>query len=132
MSRQHIDTAPLTFQCAPDYAPTGVQLTLGGNVGGALQVELREIHDASGRRLGEAEYVNGKLHGRSRIWTPGGVLVQESHFRNGEKDGPYQTWWDNGQPKEVGTFSDGKRVGIYRWFHDSGELWQEHNYDDAR
>ena len=66
------------------------------------KVELREIHDAAGRRIGEAEYVNGKLDGRSRLWTSSGVLIQEPHFQNGQHDGPCQTWWDNGKPKEVG------------------------------
>ena len=94
------------------------------------EVEVREIHDSEGNRIGEAEYVDGKPHGKSRLWSPSGVLIHESHLRAGEYDGPFRTWWNNGQPKEVGVFSKGKRVGVYQWFSESGQLIQERSYDE--
>jgi antitoxin component YwqK of YwqJK toxin-antitoxin module len=95
------------------------------------RVELREIRDDNGHRIGEAEFVDGKPHGRSRLWSVGGVLIEESHFLNGEYDGSYKTWWNNGKPKEAGAFANGKRIGVYRWFSESGHLVQEHNYGAA-
>lgn len=105
-------------------------MVLDGKESEVANVEVREIRDEQGRLIGEAEYVNGKRHGKLHIWTSQGVLVQESHFRKGEYDGPYQTWWDNGKPKEIGKFLSGKRVGVYRWFTESGELLKEHEYGD--
>ena len=42
------------------------------------RVEIREIHDDKGRRIGEAEYADGEPHGKSRVWTPEGILIQEA------------------------------------------------------
>ncbi|MFC1773539.1 toxin-antitoxin system YwqK family antitoxin [Pseudomonadota bacterium] len=87
--------------------------------------ETRVLKDESGRKVGEAEYVDGKPHGISRIWTVEGVLSLEAEMENGEYHGEYRSWWDNGNKKEEGKFYRGKKVGLYRWYSQDGSLLQE-------
>jgi antitoxin component YwqK of YwqJK toxin-antitoxin module len=94
--------------------------------------EVRELRDESGHPIGEAEFLDGRLNGRSRLWTPGGVLIEESNFRNGEHHGSYQTWWDDETPKEAGNYSASRRVGVYRWYAQDGSVLKEHDYGDPK
>jgi antitoxin component YwqK of YwqJK toxin-antitoxin module len=90
--------------------------------------ELRTIEDDSGRKIGEAEYLDGKPHGVTKIWTPEGVLTQEAELEFGEYHGKYCAWWNNGKKKEEGRFYRGKRVGLYRWYSENGALLKEEDY----
>ena len=90
--------------------------------------ELRTIEDGRGRKIGEVEYLDGKPHGLTRIWTPAGVLTQEAELEFGEYHGKYCTWWDNGKKKEKGRFSQGRRFGLYRWYSECGKLIKEEDY----
>jgi antitoxin component YwqK of YwqJK toxin-antitoxin module len=96
----------------------------------AMPIETKTIFDEAGNKLGEAEYVNGQLHGICRFWSPSGQLIQESHFFSGEYHGPYKSWWDNGHKKEEGQYLSGKRIGFYPWYTLEGKLWKEHSYPD--
>jgi antitoxin component YwqK of YwqJK toxin-antitoxin module len=97
----------------------------------ARPIEIKTILDEAGNKLGEAEYINGQLHGVCRLWSPSGQLIQESHFLSGVNHGPYKSWWDNGQKKEEGQYLNGTRVGLYRWYTLEGNLWKEHIYPDV-
>ena len=66
--------------------------------------ELREIRDSDGRVTAQAEYLDGKLDGQSKVWSKDGTLILEDHYRNGERHGIYQSWWDNGAVKEQGRY----------------------------
>ena len=65
--------------------------------------EVRIIHSSSGERLGEAEFLHGKAHGITRLWSADGSLTLEAGLVAGEYHGSYKSWWQNGQLKEVGT-----------------------------
>jgi len=90
--------------------------------------ETRILNDESGRKIGEAEYLDGKAHGITRIWSPDGVLTQEAEMEHGEYHGKYKTWWNNGNRKEEGRFYRGKRVGLYHWYSENGVLIKEEDY----
>lgn len=87
--------------------------------------EKRIIEDQAGRKIGEAEYLNGKPHGVTRVWNPDGVLTLEAEMDSGEYHGKYTSWWDNGQKKEEGQYHRGQKVGAYRWYSENGALIQE-------
>lgn len=93
--------------------------------------ETRQILGDGGNVLATAEYVGGKLHGVSRVYSPMGTLIQEAHYAEGELNGPYRSWWDSGVPKEAGEYARGERVGEYSWYREDGLLWQRHSYRAA-
>lgn len=62
--------------------------------------EIREILDEDGKKVGECEYLNSKLHSLSRVRSPGGVPVLNAQMSNGK----HQSWWNNGVSKEEGEY----------------------------
>jgi hypothetical protein len=53
--------------------------------------EIKIITDDAGNKIGEAEYLDGKLHGVNRLWSSNGHLILHAHFYRGEYHGLYQT-----------------------------------------
>jgi len=98
---------------------------------GWLEMNTREIQrmvNDDGKVVATFEYLEGVLDGVTRVYTPGGTLVQELHYVAGQLHGPYHTWWETGLPKESGECSNGQRIGEYRWHNIDGTLSQSHNY----
>lgn len=90
--------------------------------------EIRILKDDAGRKIGEAEYVNGKAFGMSRLWAEEGVMTLEAEMENGEYHGKYRSRWNNGNKKEEGQFFRGQRVGVYKWYTQDGSLLKEEDY----
>lgn len=44
-------------------------------------------------------YRRGKLHGPSRLYTPGNHLISYTEYVNGKREGPAFSYYDNEQPK---------------------------------
>ncbi len=79
--------------------------------------EIRRLVSDDGKVLETSEYLEGVLDGVSRVYTPGGTLVQELHYVAGQ---------------ESGEFENGQRIGEYRWYKEDGTLWQSHNYTASK
>jgi antitoxin component YwqK of YwqJK toxin-antitoxin module len=90
--------------------------------------ETRRILGEKSELLATAEYLDGKLDGVSRVYSPSGRLVQEAHYLGGQLHGPYRAWWDSGNLKESGEYAGGRRIGEFRWFRDDGTLMESHHY----
>lgn len=52
-------------------------------------IETREIRNASGKKIAEAEYLDGKLNGRSRAWSGSGALILDAQCADGDYHGTY-------------------------------------------
>jgi len=74
-------------------------------------------------------YKNGKLNGRSAVFTPDGVLIQEVFWRDSILDGTWRDYYPNGQLKWEGNYIDGKLQGEVKAYHTNGKLQYKGQYN---
>lgn len=69
----------------------------------------------SGQQKEEAEYRDGKLHGKGTFWNENGQKIAEFEFRDGKPHGKWLIWNDNGQKEGEAEFRDGILISAKCW-----------------
>ncbi len=90
---------------------------------------IRGGRDALAFPKATAEYLDGRLDGVSRVYSPSGTLLQEMYYPDGEPQGPYRSWWDAGTVKELGEYAQAQRIGVYSRFNEDGTLRRTHYHE---
>lgn len=67
-------------------------------------------------------YVNGRKHGKHRVYDKKGVRVKSVTYHKGKKHGLYKRWNDLGNKLTKTTYAKGIRHGLYRSWHSNGIL----------
>lgn len=68
------------------------------------------IYDAQKRRLCEWEFTNGKRDGRSTWWYASGPKMREINYRSGTIDGQLNEWDRNGRQVTKHIYDEGSRI----------------------
>ncbi|NDC80591.1 MAG: toxin-antitoxin system YwqK family antitoxin [Verrucomicrobia bacterium] len=76
---------------------------------------------ANGEKESEAYFENGEREGVARLWNEQGLLVQESRFRNGLSDGDVTEWYSNGNLERRCGWQTGKRNGKVETWYENGK-----------
>ena len=76
----------------------------------------------------EAEFINGKLDGVSRVWLEDGTLISESEYSNGQPHGIWMRYHPNGSIKYEIRYEYGKKNGDEKWFYENGRVKSEQNF----
>jgi antitoxin component YwqK of YwqJK toxin-antitoxin module len=71
----------------------------------------------SGKKLQEANYINGKPEGKFLIYYNSGELKVIGRYIKGLKDGVWKTYYKTGKIKERGKYKDGEKVGVWKTFY---------------
>ena len=76
----------------------------------------------------EAEFINGKLDGVSRVWLEDGTLISESEYNNGQPHGIWMQYHPNGSIKHKIRYEFGKKNGYEKWFYENGRVKSKQNF----
>ncbi len=64
----------------------------------------------NGRKKWEADYLEGKKHGKFTMWRKDGQKRMEVHYQNGKKHGKSTIWRKNGEKFGEATYKHGKLI----------------------
>lgn len=91
------------------------------------------VHFPSGRIAEEAEYRNGKLHGKRvlRFDNAENSLKHEQHFLNDQRHGECRAWNENQQLRSTVSWKNGEPDGPVIDWHPNGAKEREEFYEDG-
>ena len=76
----------------------------------------------------EAEFVNGKLDGTSRVWSEDGNLYSKSEYSNGQPHGVWIIFHSNGALMHEVQYEYGQKHGVEKWYYENGQLKSEQKF----
>ena len=76
----------------------------------------------------EAEFINEKLDGTSRVWTEDGTLLSISKYSNGQPNGVWKIFHPNGSLMHAVQYEYGKKHGYETWYFENGQLKSEQKF----
>ena len=77
----------------------------------------------------EAEYINGKLDGRSQVWLEDGTLYSISKYSNNQPHGIWKKFHPNGKLMFEVNYEYGQNHGVEKWYYENGNLKSEQEFD---
>ncbi|HTV21908.1 MAG TPA: hypothetical protein VMG12_24630 [Polyangiaceae bacterium] len=94
MTSQHTSsTLPVDADRLGETDDAYADTTLDGQLFSGVAYE----RDAEGHLISLCGYVDGKMHGAFRVWTPSGTIVSEYYYVGGGLHGPYREWDASGR-----------------------------------
>lgn len=88
---------------------------------------LRELY-TDGVVKAEAEFVDGRLHGRTRGFHPNAVLQVEENFVEGVSHGQRRRFDEEGRIVSLESISNGQLHGLSEKYHPDGSLLEQGEY----
>ena len=76
----------------------------------------------------EAEFVNGKLDGTSRVWSEDSALYSKSEYSNGQPHGVWIIFHSNGAVMHEVQYEYGQKHGVEKWYYENGQLKSEQKF----
>ena len=97
------------------------------------QIDVQRSYFPNGNLEYEAEFINEKLDGTSRVWSEEGTLLSVSEYTNDLPNGVWKTFYPNGSLMKNVQYEFGQKHGYEKWFYETGQLKSEHkfNYGEA-
>lgn len=90
------------------------------------------VWSADGKKLLEAYYKEGKLHGTWTQWYDSGAIYQTVEYADGVFATPLISYYENGQVSEEAFYSAGYcRSGLWRFWHKNGQLASEKLFENG-
>ena len=93
------------------------------------QIDVERSYYPTGNLEYEAEFVNGKLDGTSRVWSEDGTLLSVSEYSNGRPHGKWQIFHPSKKLKCETTYFHSQKHGYERWYYENGQLKSEKKYE---
>ena len=86
------------------------------------KIDIEASYFPNGNIEYEAEYINDKLDGLSRVWLEDGTLISESEYSNGQPHGTWRQYYPIGSIKYEVYYVYGKKTGDEKWFYENGQI----------
>ena len=93
------------------------------------QTDVKRSYFPNGNLEYEAEFVNEKLDGTSRVWSEDGILLSISQYSNGKPHGSWKTFHLNKKLKYETTYFHNQKHGYEKWYYESGQLKSEQKFN---
>ena len=77
----------------------------------------------------EAEFVNGKLDGISKVWLEDGTLFSVSQYSNDHPHGNWKKFHPNGKLMFELNYEYGQKHGYEKWYYENGTIKSEQDFD---
>ena len=77
----------------------------------------------------EAEYMNDKLDGASRVWSEDGSLLSVSEYSNGQPHGAWKKFHPNGSVMYEVQYEYGQKHGDEKWYYENKQLKAEQKFN---
>ena len=91
-------------------------------------IDVERSYFSNGNVEYEAEFINGKLDGLSRVWLEDGTLISESEYSNGHPHGIWMQYHPNGTIKHKLHYEYGKKNSDEKWFYENGQIKSEQKF----
>ena len=95
----------------------------------SAQKEVKQSFFSNGNLEYEAEFVNGKLDGKSQVWLEDGTLHSISKYSNNQPHGIWKNCHPNGELMFEVNYEYGQKHGMERWYYDNGNLKSEQKFN---
>ena len=87
-----------------------------------INIDIERSYFPNGNIEYEAEYINDKLDGLSRVWLEDGTLISESEYSNGQPHGLWMQYHPNCSIKYEVYYEYAKKTGDEKWFYENGQI----------
>ena len=91
--------------------------------------EVEQSFFSNGNLEYEAEFVNGKLDGTSKVWLKDGTLYSVSQYSNDQPHGAWKKFHPNGKLMFDVNYEYGQKHGNEKWFYENGSIKSEQDFD---
>ena len=95
----------------------------------STQKKVERSYFSNGNLEYEAEFVNGKLDGTSKVWLEDGTLYSVSQYSNDQPHGTWKKFHPNGKLMFDVNYEYGQKHGNEKWFYDNGSIKSEQEFD---
>ena len=92
-------------------------------------IDIKRSYFPNGNLEYEAEFINEKLDGTSRVWSEDGTLLSVSEYSNGQPHGVWKTFHSNEKLKYETTYFHSQKHGYERWYYENGQLKSEQKFN---
>ena len=103
-------------------------LGLADNPAPLPHIDIERSYFPNGNLEYEAEFINEKLDGTSRVWSEDGTLLSFSEYINGKPHGVWKTFYPNEKLKYETTYFHGQKHGYERYHYENGQLKSEQQF----
>ena len=90
--------------------------------------DVKRSYFPNGNLEYEAEFINEKLDGISRVWLENGTLLSVSEYSNGQPHGVWKTFHSNEKLKYETTYFHSRKHGYEKWYYENGQLKSEQKF----
>ena len=94
----------------------------------SIQKEVERSYFSNGNLEYEAEYINGKLDGISRVWSEDSSLLSESEYSHGQPHGTWKKFHPNGSLMYEVQYEFGQKHGDEKWYYENKQLKSEQKF----
>lgn len=77
----------------------------------------------------EAEFLNGKLDGISKVWLEDGTLYSVSQYSNDQPHGNWKKFHPNGKLMFEVNYEYGQKHGTEKWYYENGNIKSEQEFE---
>ena len=92
-------------------------------------IDIERSYFPNGNLEYEAEFVNEKLDGTSRVWSEDGILISISQYSNGKPHGSWKTFHRNNNLNYETTYFHNQKHGYEKWYYENGQLKSEQKFN---
>jgi antitoxin component YwqK of YwqJK toxin-antitoxin module len=78
-------------------------------------------YNEKGEKIAQSVYRQGKLHGPSLTFYPGGSVCEDLSYKDDKKEGSYKSFFENGKLKEEGQYKNNMPDGRVVYYHPNGQ-----------
>lgn len=120
------------------YTGLGFQEYPNGKKQMEVQIKDGRVHGKvkewgrSGKKVFEAEYVNGVQVGKEEQWYSDGFNKILVYYENGKPHGTCTEWHQTGGKKSLGEYVNGKEEGEHNWWFATGKKDQTVNFRQGK
>ena len=95
----------------------------------SIQKEVERSYFSNGNLEYEAEFVNGKLDGVSKVWLEDGTLYSVSQYSNDQPHGAWKKFHPNGKLLFAVNYEYEEKHGTEKWYYENGQVKSEQEFD---
>ena len=93
------------------------------------QKKVERSYFSNGNMEYEAEFVNGKLDGISKVWLEDGTLFSVSQYSNDHPHGNWKKFHPNGKLMFELNYEYGEKHGTEKWYYENGQVKSEQEFE---
>ena len=95
----------------------------------STQKKVEQSYFSNGNLEYEAEFVNGKLDGTSKVWLEEGTLYSVSQYSNDQPHGSWKKFHPNRKLMFAVNYEYGQKHGTEKWYYENGQVKSEQEFD---